>query len=120
MNDIGGHWAAAEIQQAISTGYVQGYPDGTFRPDAGVTRAEFVTMLDGAFQVPAEQDENTLVDVSTQDWFAQDVASALAAGFVSGYPDGTFRPQEEVSRQEAACMLAKLLKLDGGGKPEFF
>ena len=53
MNDIGGHWAAAEIQQAVSTGYVQGYPDGTFRPDAGVTRAEFVTMLDGAFQVPA-------------------------------------------------------------------
>ena len=59
------------------------------------------------------------MDVSTQDWFAQDVASALAAGFVSGYPDGTFRPQEEVSRQEAACMLAKLLKLDGGGSLNF-
>ena len=46
LNDIGGHWAAAEIERAISSGYVKGYPDGTFRPDDGVTRAEFVAMLD--------------------------------------------------------------------------
>ena len=119
INDIGGHWAAAEIERAISSGYVKGYPDGTFRPDTGVTRAEFVAMLDSAFQVPAGQNENTPGDVSDQDWFAQDVKSALAAGFVSGYPDGTFRPQDEVSRQDGACMLAKLLNLDGAGDPSF-
>ncbi len=119
INDIGGHWAAAEIERAISSGYVKGYPDGTFRPDAGVTRAEFVAMLDSAFQVPAGQNENTPVDVSDQDWFAQDVKSALADGFVSGYPDGTFQPQDEVSRQEASCMLAKLLKPDGAGDLSF-
>ncbi len=119
MKDIKGHWAAAEIEQAVSTGYVKGYPDGTFRPNAGVTRAEFVVMLDSANQVPAGKYGNSLGDVSARDWFAQDVASALAAGFVSGYPDGTFRPQEEVSRQEAACMLAKLLKLDSGGSLNF-
>ena len=112
LSDIGGHWAAAEIERAVSTGYVQGYPDGTFRPDAEVTRAEFLAMVDRAFQVPAVNYGNTLEDVSTQDWFAQDVASALAAGFVNGYPDGTFRPQEGVSREEAACILAKLLKMD--------
>ena len=119
INDIGGHWAAAEIERAISSGYVKGYPDGTFRPDTGVTRAEFVVMLDSAFQMPAGQNENTPGDVSDQDWFAQDVKSALAAGFVSGYPDGTFRPQDEVSRQDGACMLAKLLNLDGAGDPSF-
>jgi uncharacterized protein YraI len=119
LNDIGGHWAAAEIERAVSSGYVKGYPDGTFMPDSGVDRAEFVAMLDGAFQVPAGQNENTPGDVSGQDWFTQDVKSALAAGFVSGYPDGTFRPQDEVSRQEGACMLAKLLKLDGAGDLSF-
>ena len=119
MRDIKGDWAAAEIEQAVSTGYVKGYPDGTFRPNDEVTRAEFVAMVDGAFQVPAGQAENTLKDVSTRDWFAQDVSSALAAEFVGGYADGTFRPQQEVSRQEAACMLARLLKLDGTGDPGF-
>jgi len=118
LNDIAGHWAAADIERAVSSGYAQGYPDGTFRPDSGVNRAEFVAMLDSAFQLPTGN-YDAPVDVSDQDWFAQDVKSALAAGFVSGYPDGTFRPQDEVSRQEGACMLAKLLKLDGAGDPSF-
>jgi uncharacterized protein YraI len=113
LKDVRGHWAAAEIEKAVSIGYVKGYPDGGFRPNAGVTRAEFVVMLDSAYQVPAGKYGNGLGDVGDRDWFAQDVKSALATGFVSGYPDGTFRPQEDVSRQEAACMLAKLLKLDG-------
>jgi uncharacterized protein YraI len=118
LSDIAGHWAAADIEQAVSSGYVQGYPDGTFRPDSGVNRAEFVAMLDSAFQEPTAAFDAP-VDVSDQDWFAQDIKSALAAGFVSGYPDGTFRPQDEVSRQDGACMLAKILKLDGAGDPGF-
>ena len=113
MKDIGGHWAAADIEKAISAGYVKGYPDGRFRPDAGVTRAEFVAMVDTAFQVAPGQGEHAFKDVGAKDWFASDVKAALASGFVSGYPDGTFRPQQAVSRQEAACLLARLLKLDG-------
>jgi hypothetical protein len=119
LKDVRGHWAAAEIEKAVSTGYVKGFPDGQFRPNAGVTRAEFVVMLDSAYQVPAGKYGNSLGDVSDRDWFAQDVKSALADGFVNGYPDGTFRPQDEVSRQEAACMLTKLLKLDGATTPGF-
>jgi|GEM_PF-827837 uncharacterized protein YraI len=119
VNDIKGNWAAPEIEQAIAAGYVQGYPDGSFRPDGGVTRAEFVTMVDSAFQVAAGQGKGSFKDVLSQDWFAKNVQSALAAGFVNGYPDGTFRPQQEVSRQEAASMVATLLKLNGGGNLSF-
>ncbi|MGD0152688.1 MAG: N-acetylmuramoyl-L-alanine amidase [Thermacetogeniaceae bacterium] len=119
LKDVGQHWAAAEIGKAISTGYVKGYPDGRFKPDAGVTRSEFIAMVDVAFQIPASQDRQAFKDVRGKDWFAQDLQSALAAGFVSGYPDGTFRPQKSVTRQEAACLLAKLLKLDGGGSTSF-
>ena len=118
LKDVRGYWAAAEIEKAVSIGYVKGYPDGGFRPNAGVNRAEFVAMLDNAYQVPAGN-YDTPKDVSDRDWFARDVKSALAAGFVSGYPDGTFRPQAEVSRQEAACMLDKLLKLDDATTPGF-
>lgn len=119
VEDISGHWAALEIEQAISAGYVRGYPDGRFRPDAGVTRAEFVAMVDSAFQVAAQQGQPALKDVRARDWFAKDVQSAVAAGFVSGYPNGTFQPQRDVSRQEAACMLAALLKLGGQGYSTF-
>jgi uncharacterized protein YraI len=119
MKDIGGHWAAAEIERALGAGYIRGFPDGSFRPDDPVSRAEFVTMLDGAFQVAAGQYKNIPKDVSRKDWFAKDVESALAAGFVSAYPDGTFRPREGVDRQDAARMLGKLLKLDGKGGLSF-
>jgi uncharacterized protein YraI len=118
INDINGNWAAAEIGNALSKGYVKGYPDGSFRPNGGVTRAEFVAMVDGAFQVTG-QGKNSFKDVRSKDWFANDVQSALASGFVSGYPDGTFRPQQAVNRQEAASMIAKLLNLNGAGSLNF-
>jgi uncharacterized protein YgiM (DUF1202 family) len=119
VKDIKGNWAAPEIEKALSTGYVKGYPDGSFRPNGGVTRAEFVAMVDSAFQVAAGQGKNSFKDVRSKDWFAKDVQSALAAGFVSGYPDGTFRPQQAVNRQEAASMMAKLLNLNGGENLNF-
>ena len=84
-----------------------------------MTRAEFVAMVDSAFQVAAGQGKNSFKDVRGNDWFAKDVQSALAAGFVSGYPDGTFRPQQAVNRQEAASMMAKLLNLNGGENLNF-
>jgi uncharacterized protein YraI len=119
VNDIQGNWAAAEIDKALSTGYVKGYPDGSFRPNGGVTRAEFVAMVDSAFQVAAGHGNMSFKDVGSKDWFANDVQSALASGFVNGYPDGTFRPQQAVDRQEAACMMAKLLNLNGAGNLTF-
>jgi uncharacterized protein YraI len=117
--DIKGNWAAADIEKALATGYVKGYPDGSFRPDAGVTRAEFVAMVDSAFQVPVGQTKNTFKDVHSTDWFARDVQSALAAGFVSGFPDGTFGPQKAIDRQDGASIVAKLLNLSGGGSLSF-
>jgi len=119
LKDLKGHWAAAEIERAVSTGYVKGYPDGSFKPDAGVTRAEFVAMANGAFKIAAAPDGSSFKDVHSTDWFAENVKAASASGFVSGYPDGTFRPQQTVNRQEASSMLSKLLKLDGEGQLGF-
>ncbi len=119
VTDIKGNWAASEIEKALSAGYVKGYPDGSFRPNGGVTRAEFVSMVDSAFQVAPGQSKNSFKDVHSKDWYAKDVQSALAAGFVTGYPDGTFRPQQAVNRQEAASMMAKLLNLSGEGNLSF-
>ena len=103
LKDIQGHWAASEITKAVASGYVKGYPDNTFKPNAGVTRAELVVMLNRALAVAPGQNARSFKDVGSKDWFMSDVKAALSAGYVNGYPDGTFRPQKSVNRQEAAC-----------------
>lgn len=114
FSDTRGHWAEAAIEQASAAGYIKGYPDGTFRPNQGVTRAEFIAILNSAFGVPKSPSTPLpFKDVSAKDWFAEGVRAAVAAGYVGGYPDGTFRPQQTVTRQEAAAFLARLLKLEG-------
>jgi N-acetylmuramoyl-L-alanine amidase len=120
FSDIKGHWAATEILRGAAEGYLKGYPDGSFRPDEPVTRAEFVTLVNKAFGLE-QKDKQTVPfkDVRLGDWFYEQVGAALDAGYVSGYPDGTFRPDEKISRQEAATLLAKLLNLQEDGSLPF-
>jgi N-acetylmuramoyl-L-alanine amidase len=119
FSDLKGNWAAPEIAKAVDAGYIKGYPDGRFKPAAGVTRAEFLTMVDNAFQLAAAQNPGTFRDVRPGAWFGSSVQAAVYSGLVSGYPDHTFRPQQAVTRQEAACILAPLLKLQEDGALRF-
>jgi len=112
FSDTGGHWAESRIAEWAQKGLVQGYPDGTFRPDGEVTRAEFVALTNRAFGVvKAGAAEAGFADVKPGDWFYEDVMAAKAAGYIAGYPDGTFMPDRNITRQEAAVILARLLGL---------
>ncbi|GIP30809.1 Ig-like domain-containing protein [Paenibacillus sp. J2TS4] len=112
FTDIAGHWAKSNIKRAAAKGIVSGYPDGTFRPNHPVTRAEFTVMLFGALQLEEEGSTLTFTD---QDqigiWAKQTVAKAVKAGIVSGYGDGSFRPNAQITRAEMAVMIARALKL---------
>ncbi len=120
FSDTSGHWAEAAIEQAAKSGYIKGYPEGTFRPDQRVSRAEFVAVLNAAFGVPkATSTAISFKDVSAKDWFAEAVRSAVAAGYASGYPDGTFRPYQSVTRVEAAVFLARVLNISGNAALKF-
>lgn len=119
LTDIQGHWAEASIEKAIQEGYVKGYPDSTFKPDNVVTRAEFVTMVNAAYQVPLNGTGNDFTDIQTTDWFASDVWSAVEKGYVNGYDDNTFKPNQYIKREEAACLIQKLTKMSGGSKKNF-
>ncbi|WP_027365547.1 S-layer homology domain-containing protein [Desulfotruncus alcoholivorax] len=109
--DISGHWAQSQITDWLNQGLAGGYPDSTFKPDNSITRAEFMVLVNKAFGF-TETAQARYKDVKTSDWFATDLARAKEAGYVSGYPDGTIRPNNSISRQEAASMLARLLKLN--------
>lgn len=109
-SDITSHWAEGQIKQGLEKGWVKGYPDGMFKPNQPITRAEFVTMVNQAFQF-TETSDVPFHDVPAKSWYAQEVMKARAAGYISGYRDGTFKPTTPVSRQEAAVIIGRLMGL---------
>ncbi|QGG47218.1 S-layer homology domain-containing protein [Heliorestis convoluta] len=110
--DIQGHWAEKWIEKMIQKGIVSGYPDGTFQPTKEITRAEFATIVNNALDKNDATAEANFTDVKTSDWYYRQVAIAKKEGYISGYPDGTFKPNQPISRQEAAVLMTNLLKLD--------
>ncbi|NBD23783.1 asparaginase domain-containing protein [Paenibacillus glycinis] len=113
LKDIGGHWAAASIEKAVSAGIVRGYADGTFKPNQKLTRAEFTVMLMNALKPRGAGAGLTFTDAEEiGSWAKEAVAQAAAAGIVNGYADGSFKPDATVTRSEVAVMIAKALKLD--------
>ncbi|MFZ5645304.1 MAG: S-layer homology domain-containing protein [Bacillota bacterium] len=109
--DIQGHWAQQKIEDWSDSGLCEGYPDGTFRPDAGISRAEFITLTNKAFGLEGKI-PSFFLDVSPDDWFVEEVEKAKSTGYILGYEDGTFRPGHEIKRQEMAAIIAKLLRLN--------
>jgi Bacterial Ig-like domain (group 2)/S-layer homology domain len=111
LTDISGNWAYAQISSLIEKGIAAGYPDGTFKPDNTVTRAEFMVMVNKAYGYIQTKDVS-YSDVMPGDWFYNDIALAAAAGYIAGYDDGTMQPNSAITREQSAVILAKVLKLD--------
>lgn len=109
-SDISDHWAETYIDEWLDKGLITGYPDGTFKPDNKITRAEFMVLVNGAF-VYTDKVTVDYTDVSVTDWYADTVAKARAAGYITGYTDGTIKPNKQISRQEAAVIIMKVNNL---------
>ena len=102
------HWAANYIGYMEQFGIVRGYSDGTFRPNAPITRAEFAAiccrfeqLTDGAA---------TFTDVPASHWAAKSISYAAKRGWVTGYADGTFKPGNNITRAEVAAVTCRLLE----------
>lgn len=109
-SDMAGHWAQSAVTEWFAHGLGNGYPDGTFRPDRSVTRAEFAVMANKAFGI-APGGDAAFRDSKTSDWYYSNLAAAFNNGYIKGYMDGSVKPNKAITRQEAAVMLAKLLNL---------
>jgi N-acetylmuramoyl-L-alanine amidase len=113
--DVGGDIYASEIQQAVQIGFIAGFENGTFRPQQTLTREQLVSMVLGALQklpdvnltIPATVAANPYSDVSASRWSAARIAFARDKNIVSGYQDGTFRPNQTVTRAEMIVVLEK-------------
>lgn len=112
LHDIKGHWAEELIQQAVRDGIVKGYVDGSFKPNASVTRAEFTVMLMNALHTDYAEAPLSFTDRSNIGAWAQSaVARAVQAGFIQGDSGGAFRPNDAVTRAEMSVMVANALQL---------
>ncbi|MGO4545335.1 S-layer homology domain-containing protein [Paenibacillus sp. 2TAB23] len=114
LNDITGHWAETAIRKAVELGFVSGYADGSFRPNRQITRSEFVVMLARSLKLPSNSEDQRLPADFNQvpDWAKPAVKSAYAAGIVTGYEDGNFRGDRNLTRTEAVMMLARAFGLE--------
>lgn len=87
------------------TKYIEGYEDGTFRPDEYITRAEASSMLSRAIELNNTSENIEFSDVYEGTWFYNDVKLLSADGMIKGYEDGTFRPENKITRAEFVSML---------------
>nr|WP_298000276.1 S-layer homology domain-containing protein [uncultured Anaerotignum sp.] len=100
-------WYANAVTTLAGMGVINGYPDGTFKPDAPITRAEFVTMAMNF----AKADKGTacsFADVPENMWYYSAIAGATENGWISGYPDGTFGPDRYITRAEVTSVINRM------------
>lgn len=111
LNDISGHYAEKHINKLFACGVVNGYGDMTFRPDNSITRAEFSTMIVNALEKVCGYNLNLSVafsDISGH-WAEMQIQKLVACGIVNGFTDGTFKPDNLITRGQAAMMAANFL-----------
>jgi subtilisin family serine protease len=120
FRDISRHWARDVIAALKNRGIVNGYGDYTFRPDQRITRAEAVVILAKALNWDSSA-HISYSDVKTGHWAYSAIAKAAAANAVSGYPNGTFGPNRDLTRSEMAAIIGNVLGLKGepGAKKAF-
>lgn len=109
FNDIEGHWAQAYITTLFNSGVVQGNGLGTFNPNDNITRAEFTAMTIRALGYDLSQYDNSFDDISSGDWYALVVQTALDHGLIS--PADNFRPGDYITREEMAKIISQAAKL---------
>ncbi|WP_164908655.1 S-layer homology domain-containing protein [Halobacillus litoralis] len=111
FKDINGHWAEEEILQMANEGIVKGVPGGNFEPNQEISRAEFIAILTRVFDF--EESKSDFSDVNEGDWFYKSVSKGFNEGIVSGFPNGTFGPKQNVTRQDIAVFIDRAIKKNG-------
>lgn len=113
-----GYWADGFIRELASRDIIKGFPDGSFRPDDPVTRAQFAAMVSKAFAKPRSRNAIRFVDVPSTYWAYSVVQTAYATEFLSGYPGNIFLPEQNIPRVQALVSLASGLRYTPTGNPD--
>lgn len=102
-------WSAHDIEYMSDKGIVNGYPDGGFKPENNLTRAEFASLIKRFAKLENTDIENPFSDLEISHWAYEDILALNASGLMQGYEDGTYRPENQITRAEVMTVVNKLL-----------
>lgn len=104
-------WFNITVSSLANMGALSGYEDGTFRPNEPISRAELAAMAVRFYDTfEAEYEEGTFLDVDGDEWYADAIAAAEELGIIGGYPDGTVRPNNNITRAETCAIVNRVLE----------
>ncbi len=109
------YWAAPFINALVARNIISGFPDGTFKPNDPVTRAQFAAMVRKAFNQPETRTGGNFRDVSRNYWANPAIQEAYRKGFLSGYPNNLFRPTQNIPKEQVLTALANGLNYRATG-----
>lgn len=113
FKDMNKHWAKEAVEVLGAKAIINGDAAGNFEPSRQITRAEFTAMLVNALDLKADTQAN-FKDVESKAWYSQQIAAAKAKGLVTGNEKGEFKPNEAITRQEMAALVARAYQIDKG------
>ena len=117
FSDVEAHWARPFIEALAEENVISGFPDGTFKPNAPVTRAQFAAIVRQAFNENKVREARGFTDVTANYWATPAINEAYETGFMSGYPNRQFRPSEEIPKVQVLVSLASGLRLSPKTQP---
>ena len=106
------HWAYDSVINLSEKFILNGYLDGTFKPENNITRAEFAKIIVSATGSVDPYALSTFKDVNNGDWYYSYVSTAYSMGYITGYPDGTFRPNDNITRADICTIVNRVLKAE--------
>ncbi|MCU6791284.1 glycerophosphodiester phosphodiesterase family protein [Paenibacillus sp. WQ 127069] len=109
FTDLANHWAKADVELLANKLVVDGVSDSRFEGDRNISRSEFAALLVRALGISPTAAKSDFRDVASDAWYAPEVAAAAKVGLISGYEDGTFRPDREITREEQAAMVIRAM-----------
>ena len=113
FTDVEKHWAKEAINNMGSRMIVSGKGSGIFSPDQDVTRAELAAIIVRGLGLRLEQGESAFSDVKVTDWYSSSIQTAYEYGLINGFEEGTFRPNDKITREQAMLILSKAMDVTG-------
>ncbi|WP_060862295.1 chitobiase/beta-hexosaminidase C-terminal domain-containing protein [Paenibacillus riograndensis] len=111
FKDVAGHWAKDIVNNMGSRMIIDGTGNGLFNPDAEITRAEFAAVIVRGLGLKLDSSAASFADVKAEAWYSSAVQTAYAYHLINGFEDGTFRPADKITREQAMAIIAKAMKL---------
>ncbi|URN95130.1 MAG: putative Ig domain-containing protein [Candidatus Pristimantibacillus lignocellulolyticus] len=111
--DVENHWAKAAVNNMGSKMVINGIGNGMYHPDQDITRAEFAAIIVRGLGLRLSQENSLFTDIGTTAWYRSAVQTAYEYGLINGFEDGTFRPNDKITREQAMLMVSKAMLITG-------